>query len=61
MFKVPEGFLAHLSSLEDELLVAKIRALCNRVEQLVAELAIPDECIGFITDGDRDILERLLL
>ena len=52
VFKVPEEFLAHLSSLEDELLVAKIRALCNGVEQLVAELGISDECIGFITDGD---------
>jgi len=51
-FKVPEGFLAHLSSLEDESLVAKIQALCDRVEQLVAELGISDECIGFITDGD---------
>jgi len=51
-FKVPEEFLAHLSSLEDESMVAKIRALCDRVEQLVAELGISDECIGFITDGD---------
>ena len=45
-FKVPEGFLAHLSSLEDELLVAKIRALCNRVEQLVAELGIWKDCFS---------------
>jgi len=54
-FNVPEEFPAHLSSLEDEWLVAKIRALCNRVEQLVGELGISDECIGFITDGDLTI------
>jgi len=51
-FKVPEEFLAHLSSLKNESLVAKIRTLCDRVDQLVAELGICDECIGFITDGD---------
>lgn len=51
-FKVPEEFLAHLPSLKDEPLVSKIRALCERVERLVAELGISDECVGFITDGD---------
>ena len=51
-FKIPKEFLAHLSSLGDGLLVAKIQALCGRVEELVAELGISDECIGFIIDGD---------
>ena len=51
-FEIPEEFLVHLSSLEDESLVAEIRALCKRVEQLVAELGISDKCIGFIADGD---------
>jgi len=51
-FEIPEEFLAHLSSLEDESLVAEIRGLCKRVEQLVAELGISDGCIGFIADGD---------
>jgi len=51
-FEIPEEFLAHLSSLEDKPLVVEIRALCKRVEQLVAELGIFDKCIGFITDGD---------
>jgi len=51
-FNILEEFLAHPSSLEDELLVVKIRALYNRVEQLVAELGISDERIGFVTDGD---------
>ena len=51
-FEVPEEFLAHLSSLGDGSLAARILVLCKRVEQLVAELGISDECIGFVADGD---------
>jgi len=51
-FKVPQQFLKDLSSIKDEGLASEIRVLCERVEQLVAELGISDECIGFITDGD---------
>ena len=52
VFKIPEEFLVHLSSLEDKSLVAKILELCKQVEELVAKLGISDQCIGFITDGD---------
>ena len=51
-FEVPKGFLEHISSIKDKKLVGEIQALCERVEQLVMELGIPDECTGFITDGD---------
>ena len=51
-FEIPKEFLAHLSSLGDGPLVTKILGLCKRVEELVAELGISDECIGFMTDGD---------
>jgi len=51
-FEVPEQFLNHLSSIKDKRLADEIRALCERVKQLVVELGISDECTGFITDGD---------
>lgn len=52
VFEVPEKFLEHLSSLKDKKMADKVRALCERVEELVAELGISDECTGFIIDGD---------
>ena len=54
-FEIPEGFLDHLFSLGDELVVAEILWLYGQVEQLAAGLGISDECIGFIIDGDMAI------
>ena len=51
-FEIPQRFLKGLSSVKDAGLVSEIRVLCERVERLVAELGVSDQCIGFITDGD---------
>jgi len=48
-FKVPEKFLEQLKG---KALANEATALCERVEQLVAEMGVADECTGFITDGD---------
>jgi hypothetical protein len=52
VFRMPKEFLVHLSLLGDGPLVAEILVLCKRVEELVTELGISDECIGFVADGD---------
>ena len=51
-FEVPEGFMEHLSSIKDKALVGEIQVLCERVKDLVANLGISDDCLGFIIDGD---------
>ena len=51
-FKVSEKFLEYVSSIKDKKFVGEIQALCERVEQLVVELGVSDECTRFITDRD---------
>jgi len=50
-FGIPEKFRDHVKSLDPEAVDA-IEKLCRRVEKLVKELGISDECTGFVTDGD---------
>ena len=51
-FEIPEQFDDHIGSLQNQEEVEAIRKLCRRVEELVAQLGISDQCTGFITDGD---------
>jgi len=51
-FEVPRDFLDSLPSMVEQELVGEIQVLCDRVKELVKDLGISDECIGFITDGD---------
>ena len=57
-FEIPEGFREHLESLQDKEAVGRINELCRRVEKLVAQLGISDQCTGFVTDGDLAITWR---
>ena len=51
-FGVPERFLEHLSSLEDTELASETRTLCERLQELVVELGISEECTAFVAGGD---------
>ena len=51
-FEIPKEFRDHLESLQNKEAVGRINELCSRVEQLVAQLGISDQCTGFVTDGD---------
>ena len=51
LFEILDEFLAHFYSLKDESLVVEIRALCERVKQLVIELGISDRSPGSSPTG----------
>jgi len=51
-FTVPRKFLDDLPLLEDASFGSDVLGLCTKVEQLVAELVISNEYIGFVTYGD---------
>jgi len=50
-FEIPKKFKDHVESLDQEA-VDTIGRLCGRVEKLVEELGITDQCTGFVTDGN---------
>jgi len=51
-FEIPEKFLNHLSSLQNQEAADEIRGLCKQVEELVEKLGISEEYFSFVTDGD---------
>jgi hypothetical protein len=57
-FEIPEEFLKHLESLQDQKAVEAIKELCKEVEDLVGKLGISDQCTAFVTDGDLAISWR---
>ena len=50
-FEIPKGFQDHVDSLDQDA-AGTITGLWRRVEELVVELGISNQCTGFVTDGD---------
>jgi hypothetical protein len=54
VFEIPQKFLDHISSLDEEA-EAEIKKLCGKIKELVDRLGISNKFSAVVTDGDLSI------
>ena len=51
-FEIPEEFITHLTTLENKEAVEEIKEQCKGIQEIVAQMKIPNKPCAVIGDGD---------